>query len=822
MASTAGFPLYLHQDETSILMLSDSEDEDGPPTPRDPHHPRGPSRAESRTDSIEQDEDEDADEDEGEAMRKRTKDAAANVPLHPIPALQSAFAESLVEATADPIVAKPKLRFGDAKERRARLIDSEKDAKLYNDFWRYRPGQIHHELSKLMAQISFGVYLLLNGIANSNVQVVNILQGHIDEVDEFLEVTMEDVKLATDDIQERIDFLKLPMQNISTFEKMLEDRAFRLQIVTGNEKIEHIVSRTSAALEGSLDDVEEGLKATKEFAVYLGDQQNQPWKTARPDVVDIFDAMKGNAEGWYKAFVDLQENASMLDNQLIKLGQMVADMDRRAGEVSRRTTVSPMSGAYSLSLRASALMPLQFSVTPFSGPAAGASRTSVISPQASRKSSQRSTSSRAHSTSVSSRTESMLAETRSPSQKSPPSSPNVRDTLPDFQFKPLHLQSSLPKESLILEIDTASEPDEETIEPSRPSPIAEEETLFVLQPRTYTPQPPTPLPSPMVHSQPATEPVFLDSRTYTPPAEDQPAHNSPANDLAPLTSLTYTPPAAEPAPLKALVYTPPVDHQPIRNPPTPESPKEAPAQVEEVSKRTSLRQRLSLRGNAPPDSIRIPPRSMNRPKYQSPQVQHAQEIQVPDESPRVQYAQHIQIPDQSPRIQYAHQTQRHDSCTSDMSRPPLYPPAESLHDFPSPPVFHHTIPSPLSDQQYFRPVQASPHSPLQRPWTSTSGHPPFQRPHTSATQYQQAKHQRNAPSAMGMSMLSNVTTMNTEGKTLKKKRSAFGWLKKAFSLDEEERAAFEARKQQPAPNLYYEGRSPKYLDGRKRDEYRGY
>lgn len=782
-------------------MLSDSEDEDAPPTPRETLHSHDLSRTTSRAESIDQDE---------EAMRK-TKDAASNVPLHPIPAMQSAFTESLVEATADPPVPKPKLRFGDAKERRGHLIDSEKDAQLYNELWRYRPEQTHHELCKLMAQISFGVYLLLNGIANSNIQVVNILQGHIDEVDEFLEVAMEDVKLATEDITERIDFLQLPMQNITTFEKMLEDRAFRLQIVTGNEKIEHIVSRTAAALEAGLGDIDQGLKATKQFAVYLGDQQNRPWRAARPDVVDIFDAMKGNAEGWYKAFVDLQASAAILDNLLVKLGQMVADMDRRAGEVSRRTTVSPMSGAYSLSLRASALMPLQFNMT-----ADSPHIIPVLSPQTSRKSSQRSSSSRAHSASLSSRTESLPAETRSPSQKSTPSSPNVRDTLPDFQFKPLQIQrrSSGPKRGPILEIDTAREIEEELMEPSRPSPI-EEEGLFLLQPRTYTPQPPAPLPSPMVHNLPskrAEVEISLSPMVYRPPTpKSSPKPPVPDNVLSPL------------------VYEPPTRHSPK---PSGEQPSPASPQQEQILKRTSLRQRLSLKGSHPPESIQVPPRNVNRPKHQSPRVQYAQQVHVPDlayasdakNRPPARSNIDMRAPihsmvDPRPPMHYRADSRPSYHSTTDLHTP-SHSMADTLQDFPSPPVFQYTIPSPLSDQQYFRPVQASPHSPLQRPWTSgPTGNP---RPHTSATQYQHAAHHRNAPSAMGMSTLSNVTTMNTEGKNLKKKRSAFGWLKKAFALDEEERAAFETRKQKEAPNLYYEGRSPKYLDGRRREDYRRY
>lgn len=71
---------------------------------------------------------------------------------------------------------------------------------------------------------------------------------------------------------------------------------------------------------------------------------------------------------------------------------------------------------------------------------------------------------------------------------------------------------------------------------------------------------------------------------------------------------------------------------------------------------------------------------------------------------------------------------------------------------------------------------------------------------------------------MGMSMLSNVTNVSNDtgtGRKLKKKRSAFGWFKKAFALDEEERVAFEQKRQQASPNLYYDNRSPQFLDGRR-------
>lgn len=78
---------------------------------------------------------------------------------------------------------------------------------------------------------------------------------------------------------------------------------------------------------------------------------------------------------------------------------------------------------------------------------------------------------------------------------------------------------------------------------------------------------------------------------------------------------------------------------------------------------------------------------------------------------------------------------------------------------------------------------------------------------------------------MGMSMLSNVTTHTQQtDKTIKKKRSAFGWLKKAFALDESERAEFEARKNQQADSnqLYQEQRGRKFLDGKRLPDHQRY
>ena len=54
------------------------------------------------------------------------------------------------------------------------------------------------------------------------------------------------------------------------------------------------------------------------------------------------------------------------------------------------------------------------------------------------------------------------------------------------------------------------------------------------------------------------------------------------------------------------------------------------------------------------------------------------------------------------------------------------------------------------------------------------------------------------------------------GKSVSKKKSgAFGWLKKAFTMDEEEKAAFEARKNMQYQDNYYKDKSPKFLDGKR-------
>ena len=222
-------------------------------------------------------------------------------------------------------------------------------------------------------------------------------------------------------------------------------------------------------------------------------------------------------------------------------------------------------------------------------------------------------------------------------------------------------------------------------------------------------------------------------------------------------------------------------------------------------KKTSIRERVALR-TTPPDAILVPP--PNAPQLQRPVIASSRTYQGyrnfagPDSaySSEVERAASVQFTEVPP-IRNGHAPQGSNGSNGSHG-------SQGSHEY-SPPNFPNILPSPHSDQQYFRPVQASPHSPLQ------------QRPHTAGQVPSRPYHLRNAPSTMGMSMLSSVTTMtamtqDSKGQpTLKKKRSAFGWLKKAFTLDEDERMTFDQRRQIQERNLYYDTRSPKFLDGKR-------
>ena len=265
----------------------------------------------------------------------------AQPPAHPVPTMQGAFEESMMETMTE--VEDPELenRYSNADSisRRKMLLEQERYERTVAGRWKQKPGEKFHPLWKLIAQISFGMHLLQQGLAKSDDEVIKILQTHVDEVDGFLERTTEDFDLAQDDIHDRIRYLRLPLDHGEVFDTMLDDRAFRTAIVEGNEKIEHIVDRTSAAMKDALKDVQKGLDATRELARYLA-RLDTSWDNRSREHGGVFMAMMGNAKGWSGAFITLQQKGNALGISLVQLGGIIAEMQRRAGIASRRNLVS--------------------------------------------------------------------------------------------------------------------------------------------------------------------------------------------------------------------------------------------------------------------------------------------------------------------------------------------------------------------------------------------------------------------------------------------------------------------------------------------------
>ena len=261
-------------------------------------------------------------------------------PVHPVPTMQGAFEESMAETMNGDEDDDPTERISkaDSVTRRKMLLEQEQYERTVAGRWKQKAGEKFHPLWKLVAQISFGMHLLQQGLAKSDEEVLKILQTHVDEVDGFLERTTEDFDLAQGDINERIRYLKLPLEYANVFDHMLSERNFRVAIVEGNEKIEHIIDRTAAAMNDALKDVQKGLDATRELAKYMT-RVDKMWEHRTDEHDSVYLAMIGNTEGWTRAFLTLQSKGGHLRKALVQLGGIVAEMQRRAGAASRKYLV---------------------------------------------------------------------------------------------------------------------------------------------------------------------------------------------------------------------------------------------------------------------------------------------------------------------------------------------------------------------------------------------------------------------------------------------------------------------------------------------------
>lgn len=262
----------------------------------------------------------------------------AQAPQHPIPTMQGAFEESIMETLQDVDNTVKDYAKADAQSRRRMLLEAPNYQRTVAGRWKQKRGENFHPLWKLVAQISFGMHLLHQGLAKSDEEVIKILQTHVDEIDGFLERTTEDFEVAQRDITERIRYLKLPLDHGDVFDNMLMDRKFRNAILDGNDKIEHIVDRTSVSLRDTLKDVKKGFDGTRELARYFR-KLDKSWQNQTEEHMGVYAAMMGNTEGWTAAYVEIQNQGNVLHDSLTELSTIIAEIQRRVGIASRKDPV---------------------------------------------------------------------------------------------------------------------------------------------------------------------------------------------------------------------------------------------------------------------------------------------------------------------------------------------------------------------------------------------------------------------------------------------------------------------------------------------------
>ncbi|KAI5791051.1 hypothetical protein FPQ18DRAFT_33500 [Pyronema domesticum] len=190
------------------------------------------------------------------------------------------------------------------------------------------------------AQIAFGLYLLHDGLAKSDGAVVRILQGHINDMDQFLSNTTTMLDASTEDITRRLQNLQVPLDEFGgisdAFDKMLESREFRKEILERNERVETVERQTTAALQTTIRDLREGLVAVDELAKYLLDLK-EGWR--KLNLVRVYAAMTHNCELWFRCCLGLQLKAARLAEKLSQLQAVGGEIEKRVASAARRMPV---------------------------------------------------------------------------------------------------------------------------------------------------------------------------------------------------------------------------------------------------------------------------------------------------------------------------------------------------------------------------------------------------------------------------------------------------------------------------------------------------
>ncbi|CAO2656411.1 Nn.00g052140.m01.CDS01 [Neocucurbitaria sp. VM-36] len=268
----------------------------------------------------------------------------ATFPIHPLPSMQAPFEESMLDATGEtghvPFVNPKK----GVKTRQQLLCRDEGASELswnftYNCHWRNNPKGKFHPLVKTVTQIVFGLHLLHQHLEKSVADVADILLKHVNELDSFLQRANEDLESSLKDMLFRHKCLKVPMEHVNEFDRLLEDRAYRAQLLDGNVVIERTIGRMSGMLNDYLIDINTFQDANQKLDLYLL-EIGDAWAYHNEDVGRIYSAMCGNTGGWSQFLQSLVAKAEKLGVVLVQVSSYCNEIEKRCGAAGRRSMIA--------------------------------------------------------------------------------------------------------------------------------------------------------------------------------------------------------------------------------------------------------------------------------------------------------------------------------------------------------------------------------------------------------------------------------------------------------------------------------------------------
>ncbi|KAH6495379.1 hypothetical protein HBI55_106910 [Parastagonospora nodorum] len=274
---------------------------------------------------------------------------SATFPIHPLSSMQAPFEESMLDATGETGFVPFQNPKKSVKQRQQMLCREEKAEELqwnftYNCHWRHFPKGKYHPLVKTITQIVFGVHLLHQHLEKSVADVADILLKHVNELDGFLQRANEDLESSLKDMLFRHKCLRVPMEHVSEFDRLLEDRAYRAQLLDGNVTIERTITRMSTMLNDYLTDMSIFRDANHGLDLYLLDI-GVDWTYHNEDVGKIYSAMCGNTGGWAQFLQSLVAKAEKLGVVLVQVSSYCNEIEKRCGAASRRSLVATRSSS---------------------------------------------------------------------------------------------------------------------------------------------------------------------------------------------------------------------------------------------------------------------------------------------------------------------------------------------------------------------------------------------------------------------------------------------------------------------------------------------